>query len=95
MKKLAILIAVPLTIAGVSVATAAAKTAHASASTTITTAHTKLGTILVGPNGHHSFTRCEPKKTKSVRTPSRPPVISDLWMRRASGTLARRSARQA
>ncbi len=58
MKKLAILIAVPL-VAAVSFAVTSAGAASAasggvvaSAGTVVSTAHTKLGAILVGPNGH-------------------------------------------
>lgn len=51
MHKLAILVAVPLAVAATGGAAAAGPAAHVSAGTVVSTAHTKLGTVLVGPNG--------------------------------------------
>jgi predicted lipoprotein with Yx(FWY)xxD motif len=58
MKKLAFLIAVPLAagipfaVTSAGAASAASGGAVASSGTVVKTAHTKLGTVLVGPNGH-------------------------------------------
>jgi predicted lipoprotein with Yx(FWY)xxD motif len=52
MKKMLILAVAILAVGVAAVAASASTGAHASGGTTVKTAHTKLGTILVGPNGH-------------------------------------------
>ena len=53
MKKILLLAAAAIAVVGgASIASAAGPAANASGGTVVKTAHTKLGTILVGPNGH-------------------------------------------
>ena len=68
MKKLAVLIALPIAVAAATVATtaAAAGGAHAASGTLVSTAHTKLGTVLVGPNGRTLYLFTADKGTKSA-----------------------------
>ncbi len=70
MKKLALLITLPLIAmtATLATTTAAASGARAASGTLVSTAHTKLGTVLVGPNGHTLYLFTADKGTKSACT---------------------------
>jgi predicted lipoprotein with Yx(FWY)xxD motif len=65
MKKVLILAIAALAVGVAAVASAATPSAHSSAGTVVKTTHTKLGTFLVGPNGHTLYLFEKDKGTTS------------------------------